>query len=303
MNESGTARILLDPQNRDTTIQALQRLFDLPSAELPSLGKVLALLPRPAYMHYDEALAAQYGDLPLADRFTFNVETDELIVFAHDSQTLIDALLEMAMYLSGFTTKLGNPEAWVVEFTIGAWKTVTRRIKRQLQLPVADQPIAIIGLNTSSSPSVMQAERFFRQLVAHYDKASFHQMIVLAARENILVQFPAETHPKVRALYLHARRAMQEIGQGLTLSDHRIFNRLLNDAIQRIEQLFAPSTLGPPTWLQEEDLTERPDLTSPGAFHSASVPDDPDESLAPFETFLDELFPDEDDPLDDDALG
>lgn len=299
MSGSRTKRVLLDPRDVDTTLHRLQAIYDLAPADLLPLRKVIGLLPRAAHMNYDEDLASQYAYLAMADKFTFDIETDELILFGRDVDTLIDAIVEMAMYLSGFTTKLGNPEAWVIEFAIGAWRTVKRRIKRQHDLPTFDQTIGILGLPSSSGEPVSDTEQLFRQLVSDFDQVSFHQMIVLAAHDNILIQFPPETHPKVRACYLHARRAMQEVGQGLGLGDHQIFNRLLNDAIQRIEQLFNPASLEPPSWLQSGERLSLPTNTAPSESPSQNNPSRAT-SANPnlFDAFLEQLLGDEDDDED-----
>jgi len=50
-------------------------------------------------------------------------------------------------------------------------------------------------------------------------------MVVLAGRDDLAVYFPPETHPKVLAAYVYVRRAMQEVAQGLDLSDYQKFNR------------------------------------------------------------------------------
>src|SRR5262245_20816945 len=44
---------------------------------------------------------------PLEDPFTFDMETDELILYTDNPATLVDAIIEMAMFLSGFNTLIG----------------------------------------------------------------------------------------------------------------------------------------------------------------------------------------------------
>ncbi len=123
---------------------------DIPDADTVLLdltpAQVLAIYPCSARVRYDEAAALLYQGISLTDKFTFNIETDDLIVFDDSPETLIDALIEMAMYLSGFATMMGNDDAWVTEFAAGAWKPVKNRIKRQLDLPVSSKPRGVVGL-------------------------------------------------------------------------------------------------------------------------------------------------------------
>jgi hypothetical protein len=89
----------------------------------------------------------------------------------------------------------------------------------------------------------------------------------------------------VRAIYLHARKALQEVGQWIDLDDHQRFNAKLNQAIQRIEELFDPGSLQPPTWLA--DFTR--ELPPP----DTAVLQEPDAD-SPFTEFIEQLFEDDD---------
>jgi hypothetical protein len=208
----------------------------------------------------------------------------------------------MAMYLFGFTTMMGAEESWVTEFTIGAWKPVKKRIKRQLDIPTDDQPRGVVGLPPSKE-NISAPEAYpFRRMVAHYDLASFHQMVLLAARDDIAVYFPPETHPKVLSVYVYMRRAMQEIGQGIDLKDYENFNARLLQEIQRLEQLFDPASLSLPSWLQDRHSDDLPPYLEQGS----NIPDSyltdstPSTTDSPFEAFIDELFSEED---EDDYLN
>ncbi len=294
-----TRLVLLDPQNLDGTAQQLTVAYDLEAAAVQALRRIVALYPRAVPMYVDEATALLYEDLPLADKFTFDIETDELVLFAHNAQTLIDACVEMAMYLAGFTTKMGHEEPWITEFTAGAWKPVRKRIKRKLGLPVNERPQGVVGLPPAADSAPTDDPYPFRTLVAHYDLVSFRQMIVLAARDELAVYFPPETHPKVRAVYLHARRAMQDVAQGVGLGDYRVFNARLLDALRRLEGLFMPSELGLPDW-----LTHIMPRNAPAAPQNNVPAKNEPPAHDPFAAFLEELlskhqdWPDED-PTDE----
>jgi hypothetical protein len=309
MSDQRPSVAILDPQNLDDSLRQVAQIFDLAPDMQSTLRRVVALYPRPVQMVLDEASALLYENLPLADKFTFDMETDELVLFSRQPDTLADALIEMAMYLVGFATLMGNREEWVVEFAIGAWKPVKNRIKRQLGISVNDQPRAVVGLPPAPADASSGDSYPFRTLVSNYDFASFHQMVVLAARDDVAVYFPPETHSKVLAVYVYMRRAIQEVAQGLGIKDHQAFNARLVEAVHRLEGLFSPSRLTPPDWqpTQDRGQPESPfDNTSnrlgmfPSRFGSERS-EQPDHSSTrdsapnnPFESFIEQLFPDDD---------
>jgi hypothetical protein len=280
--------VTIDPQQPGHTMQQLGAVYGVTPDKLAILRRIVALFPRATHMYVDVAQAELVRNLPLADKYTFDVSTDELVLFADDIDTLIDAMIEMVMYLAGFATKLGNPDAWVIEFTIGAWKPVKKRIKRRLDIPVLDQPRGAVGLPPPPDDAPAHDPYPFRTLVSHFDQLSFVQMIRLAARDDIHVYFPPGSHPKVRAIYLHARQALQEVGQGIDLDDHQRFNAKLNQAIRRIEELFDPASLQPPTWLA--DFAQEVRASDPAG---TDIPEEPDAD-SPFTAFIEQLFEDED---------
>ncbi|RPJ02609.1 MAG: hypothetical protein EHM39_01475, partial [Chloroflexi bacterium] len=241
--------VTLDPHNLDLSVNELALVYDLSSEDLETVRRVIALYPQAVQMYVDEASTILHDSMPLGDRFTFDIESDELVLFTRNPATLIDALIEMAMYLAGFTTMMGAEESWVIEFTIGAWKPVKKRIKRQLDIPMDDQPRGVVGLPPSKDNTPDPDSYPFRRMVSHYDLASFHQMVLLAARDDIAVYFPPETHPKVLSVYVYMRRAMQEVAQGIDLKDYEHFNARLLQEVQRMEQLFDPAGLNLPSWL------------------------------------------------------
>lgn len=282
-------RVFIDPQQPEHTIEKVGIAYPhLRTADLKILRRIIALFPRATWMHVDAAQAELVSSLPLMDKFTFDVDTDELVLLADDIETMINALIEMAMYLTGFATKLGNPDAWVVEFTIGAWKPVRKRIKRRLNIPVIEAPRGLIGMPPPPDDAPAHDPYPFRTLVSHFDQVSFVQMIRLAARDDVQVYFPPGSHPKVRAIYLHTRKALQEVGQWIDLDDHQRFNTNLNHAIRRIEQLFDPASLQPPIWLQS--LAQDPHTLNA----SSTGPQELDAD-SPFASFIEQLFEDEDD--------
>jgi len=286
MNSSPYTRVTLDPNDLPGTTRQLTTIFDLSVDESATIARIVELFPRPTRMYLDASQEELHRDNPLADKFTFDVETDDLVLFASDIDTLIDATIEMAMYLSGFTTKIGNEDLWVIEFTIGAWKPVKRNIKQQIGIEVSDHPTGLVGLRPDPGEATEGDPYPFRTLVSYFDQLSFQQMIMLAARDDVKVYFPAGTHPKVRAVYMHARRAIEEVGQFITLQDHQVFNLKLNNAIRRIEQLFDPENLEPPNWVSRL-INNEPAPTSNTANNSAPYD--------PFEAFIEQLFSDEED--------
>ena len=296
--------VTLDPHNLDRSVNELAQVYDLSAEDLEIIRRVIALYLRSVKMYVDEASTILHDSMPLGDRFTFDIETDELVLFSRNPATLIDALIEMAMYLAGFTTMMGAEESWVIEFAIGAWKPVKKRIKRLLSIPTDDQPRGVVGLPPSKGKDTASAPDSypFRRMVSHYDLASFHQMVLLAARDDIAVYFPPETHPKVLSVYVYMRRAMQEVAQGIDLKDYESFNARLIQEVQRMEQLFNPADLNLPGWLHDrhtDDLPSPDEVPNRAStnYLSESPPSDIDN---PFEAFIEELFSeDEGDDHDD----
>jgi hypothetical protein len=275
MSTSNPQRVMLNPNDLDYSMQQLSEIYGL---SLAPAREIILLFPRSATMMIDEALAPAHGQTPFTDKFTFDLDRDELVVFDHDPETLFDALIEMAMYLSGFSTLMGVEDAWVVEFAIGAWKPVKKSIRRRLNLPIEDRPRGIVGLPAVAQNTNDPKDQLFHTLVTYYDQVSFHQMVMLAARDDITVYFPDDTHPRVLAVYVYMQRAMQEVGKDLDLQDYQVFNTRLLEKLQQLEVLFKPGTLPAPTWLHLLDnQTAHPTRRDP------------------FEAFIDELFPDDDD--------
>ena len=293
--------VMLDPVNLEETRGQFVGQYALDDKMHEHIRRVVALLPRLSGLYIDEANAMLFEDLQLADKFSFDTENDALALYTHDPAALVDALLELVMYLRGFATMLGSESGWVIEFTIGCWRPVRNRIKRQLGISYDHHPRGVVGLPPDQRGGMLN-DYPFRRLVSGYDFASFHQMVVLAARDDVSVYFPRETHSKVLAVYVYMRRAMHEVGRTLGLYDHEMFNSRLLDAIQRMEALFNPAELPPPGEATSARLEHRSgdDDTGPMLpgfegvlgedMAAVCLPDD-----NPFTSFIDELFADEDD--------
>lgn len=234
-------RATLDPQYPEFSVQQLDEVCDLHPETLLGLRRVIALYPRLTYLTLDE----QAVDRPegLGDPFTFDTEHDELVLFSRDEAACVDGLVELAMYLSGFATLLGEAEDWVVEFAIGAWRSVRNNLKRDFDLPLSEHVVGMVGEPPAPDANAdTPAEAHpFHTLVSSFGTSSFYTMILLAGHQEIAVYFPPQTNPKVLAAYIYARRAMHEISRGIGLGDHEEFNRRLLDSIHRLTALFWPS--------------------------------------------------------------
>ncbi|WP_119065608.1 hypothetical protein [Aggregatilinea lenta] len=283
-------RAMLDPLNPDFSVQQLDELCGLSPETLLGLRHVIASFPRSAQVTLDERGFQARDMLTVNDLFTFDPDTDDLVLFSRDETTCVNALVEMAMYLSGFATLMGIEDEWVVEFAIGAWRNVRNRLKREFDLPVPGEIVAMVG-----EPPESDAEPYpFREMVSAFDTISFHHMVVLAGREEIAVYFPPETNPKVLAAYIYTRRAIHEVGKSIELEQCQEFNTRLLDGIQRLDTLFWPAGLR---------ATARPDMVDlrhlgGNPFDDDLPPGDPglNDPDNPFATFIEDL-------LDDDPAG
>src|SRR5664279_1672139 len=61
-----------------------------------AIRAALSIHARPFILYIDHVNRPQVS--PLQDAFTFNIETDELVVFTDDPSALVDAILEMALF-------------------------------------------------------------------------------------------------------------------------------------------------------------------------------------------------------------
>ena len=84
-------RVYLDPDDLDGALLQLAAAYALDDETLDMVRRILALLPRPIVLYVDETSSLYYSDTPLIDRFTFNMQTDELVLFSQDMMTMVDA--------------------------------------------------------------------------------------------------------------------------------------------------------------------------------------------------------------------
>lgn len=302
-------RVYLDPDDLDGAILQLAATYDLDDETLDMLRRILFLLPRPIVLYVDETSSLYYSDTPLIDRFTFNMQTDELVLFSQDTMTFVDALIEMTMYMAGFTTLMGAEDYWKVEFSIGAWKPVKNSIKRQLGIPVLDEPLWVVGLPPTPEDGILEDPHPFRTLVSRLDIVSFNQMVRLAARDDVEVNFPNGADPRVIEVYIRMKTAMYQVADGLSLEDWREFNRRLLHMLQELETEYRPEALPVPDWWQpglaSSSKPGLPGSEASGAVGQNALPPRPGETRSakppmgtrrwdPFEAFLEELFSEED---------
>src|SRR5258708_11820162 len=103
-----------------TSIETLLSLFDAEGTyHEAEIKTALSLHDRPFLLYVDHLNRPPTS--PLQDAFTFNMTTDELVVFSDDPSILIDAILEMAMFVRGFNTVMALEDEWKVQVAIGAW--------------------------------------------------------------------------------------------------------------------------------------------------------------------------------------
>jgi hypothetical protein len=320
-------QVYLDPNDVDGSMRQLDRFYRLDNKTIETLRRILEHYPKPVIVYVDEANAPYLAASPLDDLFTFNPETGELVLFSADSDTFINALIEMWMYVTGFETMMGDDDFWKVEFAIGAWKPVRDSIKRRLKIDIKHEITTVVGLPPEPEETPLEDPYPFLTLVSTLNIISFTQMIRLAGREEVRVHFPLGTSPKVIEVYRIARRAMHAVGDGLDIQDVEEFNRRLKSQLDSLERRYRPGQLPLPAGWQfsgedrEADSSPPPDedegagqvLLGPpddeapfgnlpnaadpwsGALFAPSEDDEVDQRIAkgPFGQFIDTLFDDE----------
>lgn len=168
---------------------------------------------------------------PLQDQFSFDMNTDSLILFTDNPASLIDGILEMAMFLRGFNTLIGVNEEWKVQVAIGAWRHVREALKVHMHL--ADE-------NEKPWGAALELET-----VEKFNMMSFGTMLMLAGRPDVDVIFPDGTNALVLAAYQRLSRIMEAVAFDIGLEDHLKFNRRLNRAVALIEESLLPSEDSP----------------------------------------------------------
>jgi hypothetical protein len=157
---------------------------------------------------------------PMLDAFTFDMEHDRLIVYSIEPDVLIDAIIEMAMFMRGFNTVMGVADHWKVDVAIGAWRVVRRNIKQTLAIPEAATQIVV------SLPS---------DVVAELNPVTFAGMVFLAGQIDTLLEFPLDASPRVVDLYHRLQRIINLVGFKIGLEDALTFNQRLMRSITHIE--------------------------------------------------------------------
>src|SRR5258706_12879645 len=213
-----------------TSIEELIAAFDVEgTAHEDMIHRALAVHERPFILYVDHLNAQNIS--PLQDAFTFNMETDELVLFTDNPDSLIDAILEMAMFLRGFNTVMGVDDEWKVQVAIGAWRHVREALKIDLELVTSS------GKMWTAGPEL--------ETVEHYNLISFGAMVFLASRPDIDVVFPDGISNFCITAYQRLSRIMEAIALNISLSDHATFNRRLNRSLAWIEESILPKDISP----------------------------------------------------------
>jgi hypothetical protein len=248
----GTTRYYIDKADPASIENLLDDLNIRGTEHERTIQAVLALHTRPftLQLRVDYLNPIQFS--PLHDAFTFDIETDELIVFTDSPAALIDALLEMAMFMAGFNTLLGVQDDWKIQVTIGAWRYVRESIKAQ---------IGIAGWVGKLYSASLEAEP-----VTQFDRASFAAMVMLAGCPALEVTFPEGTNDQVVTTYRRLCQIMKEIAHEIDLTDYLTFNRRLHRALFWIEDTLLPKADSP-----------FDDLFGPGGFSDHLFDDEADD--------------------------
>jgi hypothetical protein len=159
------------------------------------------------------------------------METDELVVFTDEPSSLIDAILEMAMFVRGFNTVMGIDDEWKVQVAIGAWRHVREALKTQLHLPTIPQKLWGADLELET--------------VERYNLISFGAVVFMAGRPDVDWNFPQGTSSLVIDAYHRLSRIIEAIALNVGLDDHLTFNRRLNRALTLIEESIMPKDISP----------------------------------------------------------
>ncbi len=221
------------------SIQALIDAFDARgTAYEDAIRTVLSIHSRPFTLLVDDR-ADRLSISPLDDAFAFNMDTDELLLFSDNPASLVDALLEMAMFLEGFNTLIGVEDEWKIQVAIGAWRRVRENLKAQYRLmpPLGKLWSASLELET----------------VKHYDRLAFAAMVFLAGRPELDVIFPEGANTLVVSAYRRVARIIETVALDIGLNDHMTFNRRLSRAVLWIEESIMPGDGRPPDDLSGSD--------------------------------------------------
>ena len=229
------------------SVEALIDAFRARSTDYESaIRKVLSIHDESFLLYVDYVNRPEQA--PLDDAFTFNLTTGELVLFSDEPLVLIDAILEMAMFLRGFDTLLGEGDDWEVQLAIGAWRHVRRTLKAELELG----PEHTWRINLDLEP------------LDHFNYISFNTMLYLAGRPNVEVAFAPDTNAMVIVAYHRIQRMLEAIALDIGLDEHELFNRRLRRTIKRIAESLLP----------DADPSPFDDLLGPNGFDERFFEDD-----------------------------
>jgi hypothetical protein len=170
---------------------------------------------------------------PLHDAFSFDMETDELLLYSDEPETLIDGLLEMALFLRGFNTIIGVDDDWKTQVAIGAWRKVRDNIKDNLMIDYDTGTQWSAGLDAET--------------VKEYNAISFGAMVFLASRPEVDVVFPEGTNQLVSNAYERLTQIIDAVALNIGIDDHLVFNRRLSRALLWIEDTLLPKNGASPS--------------------------------------------------------
>jgi hypothetical protein len=193
------------------------------------IRRALALHTQPFTICYKPAgFGAEAHPYMLNDTFSFDLDSNQLVLLDSAPETLLNAVIEMAMYQRGFETllRVDTDADWGVQIAIGAWWHVRQHLKN-------DQPNGLL-------PRAQLELEIGEDSVAYYDYTSFVGMVYLASTPHLGVIFPegsnAEAHNVYHRLCLLVRVIAFEIG----LEDAQKFNARLRRVIDYISRELAP---------------------------------------------------------------
>lgn len=231
------------------SVEALIDAFNARGTEYETAIRKALSLHSGSFLLYIDHLNRPLDQPPLDDAFTFNITTGELVLFTEAPGALIDAILEMAMFLRGFDTRLGEGDEWEVQLAIGAWRHVRRSLR--VDLEIAPEPTWRVKLDLEP------LERF--------NMFSFGTALYLAGRPNVQVTFANGTNAMVMVAYERIARMLEAVALDIGLEDSAIFNRRLRRTIRHIAH----------TLLPDPDPSPFDELLGPDGFDQRFFEDDP----------------------------
>jgi hypothetical protein len=247
----GKTNYFVDKADR-ASVAALMEAFDVRGTYFEQAIRRALSLHESSFILYVDYLNRPDSS-PLDDTFTFNIETGELVLFSDEPMVLIDALIEMAMFVRGFDTRLGTGEEWEIQLAIGAWRYVRRQLKADLEI----------------GPEVAWQVGVEPEAVFRFNSLGFGTALYLAGRPNVEVIFPDGSDAQVIIAYHRIRVMLSTVAFEISLTDPDIFNTRLARTIEHIRATLIPDDALSPF----DDL-----IDARGYFNAGFFEDDPDTS-------------------------